>query len=221
MRTRYVGMMVSLAALAASTGLAPVWAADDSTAATADVPPADAPAPAPAPAAPAAQAPSQAKSAADALRMQLDGTHWTLQLTAMASGSQGKVQNDTLTFSARTISSERLAKSGYPDSNYSLTVGDDGTAVWETMQTKEGKGVVFWRGELHGASMQGVLSQQPVEGASEDFAFTATERDGKTAVAGGAVMPTAAVSQAAAVQPKPQAAAAPASRKKKKKGWLW
>ena len=118
------------------------------------------------------------QQAEETVRAQLDGTRWMLQLTPLAGGEKAKSQKDTVTFDAKQISSERLTKAGFPASNYTLTIGDDGVAVWETMQTKEGEGVAFWRGELHGATMRGVLSKHPADGTPEDFSFTGQESGG-------------------------------------------
>ena len=118
--------------------------------------------------------PSQSKSKDTVARTRLDGTSWLLELIGL-SGSEkekGKSQNDTLTFGAHTVTSERLSKAGFPTSNYSLKIGDDGVIVWETMQShSDGKGVAFWRGEIHGDAMDGVLSRQPSGGSPEEFSF--------------------------------------------------
>ena len=119
------------------------------------------------------------KAPEEAVRAQLDGTRWMLELTPLSGAEKVKAQKDTVTFDAKQVSSERLSKTGYPPSNYTLTIGDDGVPVWETMQTKEGEGVAFWRGEFHGTTMRGVLSKHPVKGVAEDFSFTGQEVGGK------------------------------------------
>jgi len=135
--------------------------------------------PATAPAAPLAEEPVKVRSPEDDVRAQLEGTQWLLDLTALSATGKAKPQKDTVNFESQKVSSERLLKAGYPQSNYTLTIGGDGIPVWETMQTKEGEGVVFWRGELHGSIMRGVLSKHPVEGAAEDFSFVGREAGGK------------------------------------------
>lgn len=120
---------------------------------------------------PAAEPSTKPLSPEDQLRAQLDGTQWSLQLNPSSGAKDVKPQKDTISFTKRQVSSAFLTKAGYPTSNYSLTLGNDGRAVWETMQTKEGEGVTFWRGEIEGAVMHGVLSKHPLEGNPEDYSI--------------------------------------------------
>ena len=174
------------------------------------------------------------------LRAKLDGTEWTLELRPME--GTGKNKRDTVSFTGRTVTSDRLAKLGYPTSNYSLNVKEDRTATWETMQTKAGEGVVFWRGELEGETMRGVLSQQPANKPAESYSFVGKQTGGVTPAPAPAepaqavpmaepapvpsAQPEAAVSAPqpapapAAAQPTPAPAPAPEAPKKKK-SWLW
>ena len=128
--------------------------------------------------APSVQSAVRARSPQEKLleevRAKLDGTTWSLELRPFEGSEGGKKKNpqDAVTFHGTTVASERLSKRGYGPSNYSLKVNDDGTATWETMQTKEGTGVAFWRGEVQGETMRGVLSQQPTGGATENFSFS-------------------------------------------------
>ncbi len=179
--------------------------------------PAGTPATAPEPA--VTPAPQRPKTPADDVRTQLDGTQWDVEIVPLGGGEKAKPKKDTLSFKGRQLSSAWLSKEGYPDSNFSLTIGDDGTVIWETMQTKEGAGVVFWRGELSGSRVQGVLSKRPVEGASEDYSFHGSEQGGKAiSVSPDAGVQAAGVaaSQAPAAQPVQEEAAQPSPRKKKK-----
>lgn len=128
----------------------------------------------------APSAPATAPSPEEAVRAVLDGTRWTIELSPLGGGEKAKPRKDTVTFGASTTASEWLSTQGYPRSNYTVTIGDDGVVVWETMQTHEGEGVAFWRGEVHGATMRGVLSRHPVEGTPQDFSWSGREADGKT-----------------------------------------
>ena len=173
------------------------------------------------PAAPQAVVPSPKAGSNAHVRARLNGTSWSLELI-MVSGSEkekGKIQKDTVTFGTQTISSDRLTKAGFPTSNYSLTVGDDGVAVWETMQThSNGKGVAFWRGEIHGDAMEGVLSKQPTGGGAEEFSFTG-HQIGEGATTGGGAPQTSATSHAevsSSVTPAQQAQTQQGQAKKKR-----
>jgi len=133
----------------------------------------------PPPATPPVAEPVKPVSPEDEVRAKLDGTSWALEVTPLSGAGKVKEQKDTVSFTARQVTSEKLSKAGYPSSNFSITIGDDGIAVWETMQTKEETGVAFWRGELRGSTMHGVLSKHPTEGAAEDFSFVGREVAGK------------------------------------------
>lgn len=126
---------------------------------------------------PSAPQPATPKDPTESLRSALDGTQWTIEWTPLGDG-KGKPHKDTVTFTGPKVSSQRLSKAGYPDTNYTLTAQEAQPPVWETMQTKEETGVVFWRGEIHGATMRGVISMHPKEGSPEDFAFSGKQTAG-------------------------------------------
>jgi hypothetical protein len=140
--------------------------------------------------APAAAVPSQSAHESpdvEKIRMlreqkqqQLDNTSWTATVVAMAGG--GKKQEDVLTFADNHFSSELSGKQGFAPTNYTLSLKDDGSMIWETMQTAENGALVFWRGEIpvDMKAMRGVISKQSAPGQSEDFSFTCSE---KTAIA--------------------------------------
>lgn len=167
--------------------------------------------------APVAPAPARPADPTESVRAALDGTQWGIEWTPL--DGQGKPQKDTVTFAGPKVSSQRLSKAGYPDTNYTLTVQEGQPPVWETMQTKEETGVVFWRGEIHGATMRGVISMHPKEGSPEDFSFSGKQTAGAslTTVTGGpAASPSPASTEAApAVTPK-----ASETPKKKRKSWF-
>ena len=203
-------------------GAVPVFSADAKTAGVAAAPQAG----------PVAE-PAAAKllSPEDQIRAQLDGTEWTVQLNPSAGVKGVATQKDTITFTKKQVNSSFMEKAGYPASNYSLTMGGDGRAVWETMQTKEGEGVAFWRGEIDGSTMRGVLSKHPTEGASEDYSLSGQVVGAKKIVIPGAVesAPSAVsvqsaapvVKQAEKALPVPAAQqAAPKRAEKKKRGWF-
>ena len=125
----------------------------------------------PAPIAPPVKSPQD--HAIEAWLEKLNGTTWSLELRP-SSAKQGGPQQDTVTFEGKRVVSTLLMGEGYGGSNFTLTVGDDGTATWETMQANTGGDMVFWRGEIRGETMSGVLSKQPALGSSLTFSFTGT-----------------------------------------------
>lgn len=158
------------------------------------------------PAAPAQPPPAQPKTPEEALLVQLDGTQWSLKLTPSSSAKDQTPVKDTVSFTGRKVTSAFLSKTGYPSSNISLSIGGDGSGVWETMQTKEGEGVAFWRGEIAGSTMRGVLSKHPVEGKPEDYSFSGQLMGGK---------PISTPSTQSAAQPQAVQAASPAESSEK------
>lgn len=96
---------------------------------------------------------------------------WTIYLTIIGA-KKAKSETDVLTFAEGKLTSKNLSSKGYPTSNITVTVQDNGTIIWETMQTKENGDMAFWRGELEGEIMRGVLSLQSVKGGAQDFSFS-------------------------------------------------
>ena len=176
------------------------------------------------PAVQAAPAPAVAKSPEerlrDEMRTRLNGTAWSLDLRPMGGESGEKPQKDSMTFDERQVTSERLGKAGYGSSNYSLNITDEQKVIWETMQSKEGEGLVFWRGELRGEGMRGVLSEQPTGGTPKNFSFIATQTGGPKAELPVEMMPSAPPQVAPAQPPavsEPPASPPPAPKTEKKK----
>jgi len=199
-----------------------VLAAADSRSASADTPQGAPVASEPVAATPAAQpAPEAPKTPEDKLRAQLESTKWSVQLTPSGS-PEAKPKKDLISFTKRQVASDFMGTAGYPASNYSLSIGDDGRGVWETMQTKEGEGVAFWRGEFDGTTMRGVLSKHPIEGAVEDYAFAGQIDSGqpitipdRAAAPAPVAAPKPTKAPGAAVPAQPAADQQPAKKKRK------
>lgn len=200
-------MMLSAIGVAAEDGMRTQVNAVSASPESASTPP---------PATPPVTEPVKPLSPEDEARAKLDGTSWALEVTPLSGTGKVKEHKDTVSFTARQVTSEKLSKAGYPSSNYSITIGDDDIAVWETMQTKEETGVVFWRGELRGSTMQGVLSKHPTEGAAEDFSFVGREVAGKAVEAGDQI--TGPTNLPTPLQPPSPSAQEESPKKKKRRG---
>ena len=201
-------LMVAVACVALC---APAWAAQPEKQ---DTQPVASPAAKPAVPAPVATVSPQEKLR-EQVRAKLNGTNWTLELKPETGG---KTVQDTVTFEGRTVKSSWLTKSGYNVSNYSLQVSEDGSAVWETMQSKEGEGLAFWRGELAGEKMSGVLSKQPKEGTPMSYNFSATKVASAAPATPAAPAVKAAPPAATTPKAKPSAPApAPTTNKKRRR----
>ncbi|MFH0839251.1 MAG: hypothetical protein V1893_03600 [Candidatus Omnitrophota bacterium] len=94
--------------------------------------------------------------------MVINATKWSVALTPMAEKKGQSAINDTLSFNDGKFTSEAFAGKGYPVTNYSLSLKDDGKTIWETMQSKDDDEKLFWHGELNtdGKSMRGVVSER-------------------------------------------------------------
>jgi hypothetical protein len=109
-------------------------------------------------------------------RAQLNNTQWSAELLAMS--GEGKKHKDVLIFKDNHFSSEAYVKQGFAATNYTVSVQEDGSLVWETMQTAADGQLVFWRGEVSSdmKSMRGVVSKQKAGGESEDYSFVCGEK---------------------------------------------
>ena len=109
-------------------------------------------------------------------RQTLKSQEWTVYLVPLELSKKEKptVEIDILTFTDMKVKSNNLSSKGYGESNYSLRVQEDGTAVWETMQVNENEDLVFLRGDLKGNQMSGIISMQPKKGTRKDYSFSTT-----------------------------------------------
>jgi hypothetical protein len=109
-------------------------------------------------------------------RNELNNTEWQIELAPMS--GKGNKEGETVVFKNNQVSLVGYGKRGFPTTNYTLTVQDDGSAVWETMQTSEKSGIAFLRGEIDAAiqNMRGVLSHRIDEATAEDYSFVSTSK---------------------------------------------
>ena len=100
----------------------------------------------------------------------LNNTEWDIEVFPLT--GKGKKTKDTLVFKDMKIFSKALKAKKFPPTDYSLHINQDGTLVWETMQTSEKGELVFWRGEITPDMrfMKGVFTFPQGE-KSEDFGF--------------------------------------------------
>ncbi len=147
------------------------------------------------------------KTAEQAKAKEKLSTHeWVINLTLRGEKSAtAKTDTDILTFSNGTVTSSNLSGKGYGASNITVNIQDDGTIVWETMQTTDKGEMAFWRGELRNDVMSGILSMQNPKGASEEFFFASVKAEAKPA-------PAPAQPEPPATPAKPEKAAKPAKK---------
>jgi len=108
-------------------------------------------------------------------RKELDDTEWQIELTPLS--GKGKKEGETVVFKGNQVSLTGYGKKGFLPTNFTLTVQEDGSAVWETMQTSEKSGIAFWRGEMADAqTMRGIFSYHPDEKTTVDYSFISTAK---------------------------------------------
>jgi hypothetical protein len=139
------------------------------------------------------------KEALTQARSALNNSNWSVSFTGDL--PKGMAPTDDLTFKDNQFSSALFSGQGFCPTNFSLTMQDDGVVVFETMQTSEKDGTLFWRGELDadGKSMKGMFSHVLADQSSQDVYFSGNK----------------ASEAAAAAAPATAAAAAPASPEQK------
>ncbi len=105
--------------------------------------------------------------------VELDGTEWTIEVKSKDKTVAPAVYFDKLEFKGHMLISKEMAVKGFESSNYTVTIQNDGTLLWETMQRNAAGDVVFWRGETtRDNKMSGVLSKAPVGGSPQEVFFT-------------------------------------------------
>ena len=100
----------------------------------------------------------------------LESRQWEVSVTS--AGKKAATEADVFTFTNGKVTSKNLSAQGYKKSNLNVGIQDDGTAVWETMQVNANNDLAFFRGELFGTAMKGVISMQPVKGAKTVLHFS-------------------------------------------------
>jgi len=103
----------------------------------------------------------------------LNSKEWIIYLypSGVSAGKKLPVITDVLTFKDGKVSSKVFSAKGFGESNYTLTAYDNGLGVWETMQRTEQEDLAFWRGELRGDSLTGVMNMHTARGAIEEYSF--------------------------------------------------
>jgi len=109
-------------------------------------------------------------------RKEINNIEWEIELVPLS--GKGKTLSETVVFKNMQVSFVEFGKKGFTPSNFSLKVQDDKILVWETMQTSEKSGVVFWRGEITPdlQKMRGVVSYQISDKKKEDYSFISINR---------------------------------------------
>ena len=105
----------------------------------------------------------------------LNNTQWEIDLLS-ANGKEKRTL--TLTFKNNQVVST-FSSADFGNTNFTPTYNDDGTLIWETMQTSVKQGVLFWRGEMSPdtTTMRGIVSHLLPSKATKDYSFASTKKE--------------------------------------------
>jgi hypothetical protein len=121
---------------------------------------------------PTAEEMEKRKNMIKAAKEKLNNLVWHIEVAQMTSEPQKETYKDTLRFTDNKVASEHLASDDFPSTNYTVSMSGENVVVWETMQTSEKKGLAFWKGEVEGGVMRGVLSRHFDEKSVRDYSFS-------------------------------------------------
>jgi hypothetical protein len=109
-----------------------------------------------------------------AAKDKLNDTQW--QIVLRSAGAESGEIEDTLRFTEGKVKSDRLSSEGFSATNFSVNLQGDNIIIWETMQSSENSGIAFWRGEVEGDVMKGLLSRHLDEDTVRDYSFVSTSK---------------------------------------------
>lgn len=102
---------------------------------------------------------------------ELNGTVWDVELYSVSPEGVKTPMKDKIKFMGEAFESHHFSSQGFQRSNYSVTVQDNGTVTWETMQTNPRGETISWRGDWNGKTMEGMISYQSMGKNPQDFSF--------------------------------------------------
>lgn len=111
-----------------------------------------------------------------AAQEKLNYTAW--QVRFMSIGEKKKESfNDELSFIDNKFASKKMLREGFSATSVTLSLKGENIVVWETMQTDAKGNMAFWKGEIEGERMRGVLSRQPEDKPVADYTFVSVSKE--------------------------------------------
>lgn len=104
-------------------------------------------------------------------RPDLNGTTWEVELTSASESGEKTSIKDKIKFNGKSFESHYFKIRGFSNTNYTVTVQDNGIITWETIQKNPEGEMVSWRGDWQGGKMEGMLSYRPAGNSPRDFSF--------------------------------------------------
>jgi len=106
----------------------------------------------------------------------LNNSEWVIDVTSQSEEIAKQPQKDRLYFSEDKMHSSYFLTKGFSSSNYTVTIQEDGSAVWETIQSIPDGGYVSWHGQFKEGQMRGVVSEHTLSDETPKvFSFEGTQ----------------------------------------------
>ncbi|MFH1996842.1 MAG: hypothetical protein ABIJ27_07625 [Candidatus Omnitrophota bacterium] len=103
---------------------------------------------------------AEAEKLAAEKKAELLGTKWNVSLELVSEDADGYPETDVLSFEDNKFTSAYFTEKGFEPTNFTVKVANNGTVVWETLQTKDEIETIIWRGERLGDSMKGTFTHK-------------------------------------------------------------
>lgn len=110
----------------------------------------------------------------------LNNTAWQAQFTRISAATKKETYKDELEFIDKKFASRKLSKEGFSATSFTLNLKGENIIIWETMQTDAKGNLAFWKGEMEGERMRGVLSRQLKDKAAIDYTFVSISKEAIT-----------------------------------------
>jgi hypothetical protein len=161
--------------------------------------------------------PISAASAQDeAEPLDFNDTRWNITLIFFDKKGKKQIKTDTLVFENKMVLANGFKKKGFSPTNYSVSVREDGTTTFSTMQIA-GKETAFWRGEIYPGktSMNGQIHVTTADGEMQEYVLEGNLSSGdiKTKSEKESEAQLQSVQQPAQGQPQPGVRVEPQPRK--------
>lgn len=108
----------------------------------------------------------------------LTARDWMIYLASL-DGNKVAMDTDVVMFYDGKFSSRNFSTRGYAPTNFTITVGADGSISWEVTQTADNGDIASWKGQLRDDAMRGIVSLNTLKGQIQDFYFSNTAPEKK------------------------------------------
>ncbi|HQP09998.1 MAG TPA: hypothetical protein PKV41_01275, partial [Candidatus Omnitrophota bacterium] len=117
---------------------------------------------------------------AEKVPLELDGSKWAIVQTLVEKSGKTSTVEDTLNFENKKFYSEVFRDKEYEPTNYSVSLNDDGTTKFGTMQNKDEE-TVYWEGRVKGETIDGTINvySKKAKGIREEYYFNGTRLSGE------------------------------------------